>query len=99
MVIGQLTRLFGNRLGDLLAAIADVDAIKPGKGIEQPVAVAVFDEHTLAACDDAIRRLTARMLRQMAGGVKKAVAVPAVQLIVRQHVRRPDDWIESSKRH
>jgi hypothetical protein len=43
VVIGQLARLFGDRLGDLGPAIADVDAVEPGEGVEQAIAVAVLD--------------------------------------------------------
>ena len=43
VVIGQLVRLLGDRLGDLLTAVADIHAVEAGEGVEQPVAVAVLD--------------------------------------------------------
>ena len=44
VVVGQLMRLGGDGVGDLLAAIADVDAVEAGEGVEQPVAVAILDD-------------------------------------------------------
>ena len=52
MEVGQLVGLFGDRLGDLGAAIADVDAIEGGESVQQPAAVLVDDVDALAALDD-----------------------------------------------
>src|SRR3546814_16677813 len=49
VVVGQLLRLLGDRLGDLFAAVADVHAVEAGEGVEQAGAVAVADVEHLAA--------------------------------------------------
>ena len=41
VVVGEVLRLGGDRIGDLLAAVADIDAIEAGEGVELAVAVAV----------------------------------------------------------
>jgi hypothetical protein len=82
VVIGQFLRLRGDRLGDFLAAIADVDAVEPGEGVEQAVAVTVLDKDALAAGDDPVRHVAARELREMGGGMEKVIAIPLVELIV-----------------
>jgi hypothetical protein len=86
VVIGELLGLRGDRLGDLGAAVADIDAIEPGEGVEQPVAVAVLDEHALAAAHDALGGLAAGELGEVGRGVEEIVAVPLGDLVVGQHV-------------
>ncbi len=87
MVIGQFPGLFRDRLGDLLAAIADIDAIEPGEAVEQAVAVAVLDEDALAAGDDPFRQFASGELGQMGGRVEEVLAVPLLERIVSQHWR------------
>ena len=85
MVIGQFLRLFGDGVDDLGPAIADVDAIKPGKCIQQAVALAVLDIDALAAGHHTVRHLAAGKLRQMGGRVKEILPVPLIQQIIFQH--------------
>src|SRR3546814_6511936 len=85
VVVGQLLRLLGDRLGDLFAAVADVHAVEAGEGVEQAGAVAVADVDTLAAGNDARTPLAARKLREVGRGMEEAVPVPGFQLIVLKH--------------
>src|SRR3546814_2304747 len=71
VVVGQLLRLLGDRLGDLFAAVADVHAVEAGEGVEQAGAVAVADVDTLAAGNDARTPLAARKLREVGRGDRK----------------------------
>ena len=65
VIIRQLLCLRRNRLGDLLAPVADIDAVKPRKGVKQTVTVAVFDMATLGSRDDPLRRHAPCKLGQM----------------------------------
>ncbi len=89
VVIGQLARLRGDRLGDFGAAIARVDAVQPRKPVQQAVAVAVGDVDALAPGDDALRRLAARELAEIGRGMEKILAVPFAQFVVGQHAVPP----------
>src|SRR3546814_14593386 len=80
VVVGQLLRLLGDRLGDLFAAVADVHAVEAGEGVEQAGAVAVADVDTLAAGNDARTPLAARKLREVGRGMEEAVPVPGFPL-------------------
>ncbi len=62
MVIGQLARLFGDRLGDFGPAIADIDAVEPGKGVEASIAVTIDNIYAFATFDHTGRAFAARML-------------------------------------
>ena len=86
VVIGQLFCLGGDSLGYLGAAIADIDAIEAGKGVEQPVAVTILDIDARASLDDAVGAFSARVLGEMGGGMEEVFPVPLVELIVGQHV-------------
>ncbi len=57
MVVGELRGLLGDSVGDRLAAIADIHAVEPAKGVEAASAVAVDDVDAFAAGDDAVRGL------------------------------------------
>ena len=61
MIIGELAGLLGDGVGDLAAAIADIDAIEAGEGVQAAPAVTVGDVDALAAGDDAGRRIAAAM--------------------------------------
>ena len=65
MVVGKLLRLRGNRFGNLLTVIADIDTVEPGKGIEQLVAVAILDMNAGTAGNDPVRRFAPRVLGKM----------------------------------
>src|SRR3569833_2113438 len=81
--------LLGDGVGDLAAAVADIDAIETGKGIEKAVAVAILDIDARTAGEDAAAGFAARVLAQMGGGMKEALPVPGVELIVRKHQCSP----------
>ena len=51
LVKDELAHLRRHRVGDLGAAVPDVDAPQARGAVEQPVAVGVPDVHTLAADD------------------------------------------------
>ena len=75
VVIGQLVHLPCDGIGDLLAAIADIDAPEAGEAIEIFLAVVVEDVDALAALDDA-RSLGIQLLHvgegmQVMGGVDR----------------------------
>jgi hypothetical protein len=53
VVIGELHRLTVNGVCHLLSTITDIDAVKPGKAVEQNSPVPVLDKHAVAAFDDA----------------------------------------------
>ena len=86
VVVGELAGLGGDRLGDLGAAVADVDAVEAGEGVEQAVAVAVLDVDAGAAGDDAGGGLAAGVLGEVGRGVEEGFAVPERELVVGQHV-------------
>ena len=48
VVVGELLHLPVDRVRDLLAAVADIDAVEPGERIEALAAVAVGDIDALA---------------------------------------------------
>jgi hypothetical protein len=81
VVIGEVLCLLGDGIGDLLAAIADIDAIEAGKGVEAFAARRVGDVDAFAAGNDAGRRLAARMHAHMGRGMEEVVAVPGVQFV------------------
>ena len=76
VVVGEFVRLGGDGVGDLLAAVADIDAVEAGEGVEQPVAVAILDIDAGAAGDDAARALAARVLGEMGRGMEEVLPVP-----------------------
>jgi hypothetical protein len=86
VVIGELPGLLGDRLGDLLAPVADVDAVEAGEGVEEPLAVAIDDVAALGTRHDPVRRLAAGVLAEMGRGVEEVLAVPAVENVVGQHL-------------
>jgi hypothetical protein len=51
-IIGHGERLLGDGVGDLLAAVADIDAPHARRPVDQPVAVAVVDVDPLRAGHD-----------------------------------------------
>ncbi len=85
VVVGELAGLGGDRLGDLLAAVADVHAVEAGEGVEQRPAVTVLDIDALAAGDDAGRGLAAGVLGEVGRGVEEGLAVPEGELVVGEH--------------
>ena len=85
MVIGQFLGLIGNSIGNVGPAIAHVHTVETGKGIQQAVAVTVFDMTTRSAGDDALRDVATGEFSQMCGGVEKVVAVPLFKLVVAKH--------------
>src|SRR5690606_38101622 len=89
VVVGKLLRLRRDSLGDLLPAIADVDAVETGKGIKQLVAVAVFDVDALAPSNDARGAFAASMLCKMGRGMEEVFAIPLVENVVGQHGNPP----------
>ncbi len=82
MVVRELAGLFGDGLGDLGAAIADIDAIEAREGVEQAVAVTILDIDALAAGDDPVGAFATGVLGEMGGRVEEIFPVPAVELIV-----------------
>ncbi len=52
VIIRQLAHLFGGDIGQFIAAIAGIDAPKPGHTVEDPVAVAIMDIATLGMGDN-----------------------------------------------
>ena len=86
VVVGELARLRGDRVGDLGAAIADVDAVEPGEGVEEALAVAVLDVDAGAAGDDPRGGVAAGVLGEVRRGVEEVFAVPERELVVGQHV-------------
>ena len=76
VVVGQFLRLRGDGVGDLLAAVADIDAIETGEGIEAFAAADIGDVDAFAASYHPCRGLAARMHAHMRGGVEEMVAVP-----------------------
>ena len=82
MIIGQFMRLFGNRICDLCATIADIHAIQARKGIQAALAIRISDVNTLAGFDNAVRRFAPRMGTHCGGRVKKVIPVPFFQRLV-----------------
>jgi hypothetical protein len=82
MVIRQGSGLCGNGVGDLGAAIADIDAIEAREGVEAALALPVHDVDALAPGDDAVRRLSAGMLGHVRGRMEEMVPVPGVEFVV-----------------
>ena len=85
MVVGELPGLRSDRLGHLLPAVTDVDAIEAGKAVEQTVAFTIVDEDTFAAGDDAVFQLAAGELGKVSRRMKEVIVIPLVELIVAQH--------------
>ncbi len=85
VVVGELLRLRGDGVGDLRAAVADVDAVEAGEGVEEALAVAVLDVDAGAAGDDARGGLAAGVLGEVGRGVEEALAVPEGEGVVGQH--------------
>src|SRR5665213_339946 len=52
MVIGEFIGLFGNRLGNFDAAIANIDAIEACKAVNERVTQCVLDAHPIASLDN-----------------------------------------------
>ena len=59
MVVSQLTGLALDGVGDLGPAVADVDAVQAGEGVQKAVAPVVLDEHAFAVAHDPRRRTAA----------------------------------------
>ncbi len=76
VIVGEFLGLGGDRLGDLGAAVADVDAVEAGEGVEQALAVAVLDEDAGAAGDDARRAFAAGVLGEVGRGVEEGSRGP-----------------------
>ncbi len=85
MVIGHLAGLIGNRLGDLLLAIADIDAVKPREGIQKLLPIPILDIDPRCARHDAGGCFAACVLCKMGRGMEKAVAIPLGEFIVQKH--------------
>jgi hypothetical protein len=81
VVVGQLACLLGDRRGDLAAAVAGIDAIEPGEGVEAAAAIPVDDVDAFAGDDDAIGRVAARMIGHVGRGVEEMVAVPGGEFV------------------
>ena len=73
-----------DRLGDFIAAIADIHAIQPGKRINRAAPLAVGDPYPTGGLDDPVAHLAPCELAQMRGRVEKVVMVPLCQLVVGQ---------------
>ena len=69
-----------------MTTIADVDAVKASKRIEQLVAFTVLDIDALAAGHDPVAKLTTSELGEMGRGVEEILAVPFRQLIILEHI-------------
>ena len=68
------------------AAVADVDAVKPGKGIEELLAVPVFDEDALTASDDPVRQpRRGHVAGEVGRGMEEVFAIPLIELVVAEH--------------
>src|SRR3546814_5369707 len=80
VVVGELLGLLMDRIGDLGAAIADIHAIEAGERVEGFAPLAVDDRDSLAAGDDAVRRLAGRMLAHMGRGMEEMGAVDRPKL-------------------
>jgi hypothetical protein len=89
MVIGKLAGLGGNGVGNFGAAIANIDAIEPGKSIEKVVPVAVFNMAALAGFDDPSWGFAAGVLGEMGRWVKEILAIPLIELVIFQHAFGP----------
>src|SRR3546814_3549227 len=61
VVVGELRGLGVDRVGDLLAAVADVDAVQAAEAVDALAAVAVDDANAAAAGDDAADRKSTRL--------------------------------------
>ena len=81
VVIGEVLGLRGDRVGDLLAAIADIDAVETGEGVDAFLAVDVPDVDAFAAGDDAGRRFAAGMRAHMGRGMEEMVAIPGGEFV------------------
>ncbi len=79
VVVGELARLGGDGVGDLGAAVADIDAVEPGEGVEAFAPVAVGDEDAFATFDDAGGRFAARMRAHRRRGMEERTPVPVLQ--------------------
>ena len=62
VVIGDILRLIGDRLGDLLATVADINAVEAREGVETGLAGRVGDVDPFRSTDDACRRFAASSL-------------------------------------
>jgi hypothetical protein len=90
VVIGEVSGLLGDGIGNLLAAVADIDAVEAGKCIEAGAAVRIGDVDAFAAGNDARCVLTPRMHAHMGGRMEEVVAVPGVQFVAEfGHARIP----------
>jgi len=81
VVISEVLRLFGDRIGNLLAAVADIDAIEAGKSVEAFAACRVGDVDAFAVGDDTGRRLATGMPAHMGRGVEEVIAVPGGEFV------------------
>jgi hypothetical protein len=96
VVIGEGFRLLGDGVGDLAAAIADIDAIEAGEGVEQPVAIAILDIDARAAREDPAVAFAALLLAEMGRGMEEALPVPGVELVIGKHFSSFRDRCQSS---
>ena len=90
VVIGEFAGLGGDGVGDLGAAVADIDAVEPGEGVEQAGAVAVLDMDAGRAGDHAVGALAPGVLAVMGGGVQERGAVPLIEAVVAKHCASPE---------
>jgi hypothetical protein len=81
VIVGELARLLGDGLGDLHAAVAHVNAVEPGEGVQALAALAVDDRDPLAALDDACRRLAPSMRAHGRRGMEQMVTVRALERV------------------
>ena len=65
MVVGQLVRLFGDGLRHVRPAVADIDAIQAGKGVQAPIPVTVDDMDAVATGHDSRQRVSPGVLCHM----------------------------------
>ena len=81
VVIGELPHLPVDRVGDLLAAVADVDAVQPGERVEALAAVAVDDADALAAAHDPAGRRPMGVVLEVRRGVQDVRPVQSLQIL------------------
>lgn len=76
MVIGKPVSLTGDGLGNLCAAVSDIDAIQSCKAVDQLVAMSVLNVDTLASLDnDRITKLAGCEVLQLGEGMENGMPV------------------------
>jgi hypothetical protein len=85
VVIAEPFRLLGDRLDDLLLAVANVHAIETGEGVQAALAVAIDDVNPFAPLNDAVGRFFAGVGAKVSGRMEEMVPIPAVEAIILEH--------------